>query len=164
MGDRFPLVLLRRFLVIAALMFWQGGFTFYASVVVPIGQSALGKRQQGVITQSVTNYLNLAGLVGLAVLGWEVFSRDARAKWSRRLGGATWYIMAITLVCLALVHGQMDRLLTGETGLARGFSFQRLHRTYLWLSTVQWACSVTYLACSLYDWSVVAKGHGPPGG
>jgi len=31
------ILLARRFLTIAALMFWQGGFTFYAAVVVPIG-------------------------------------------------------------------------------------------------------------------------------
>ncbi len=33
--------LLRRSLVVIALMFWQGGFTFYAAVVVPIGQDVL---------------------------------------------------------------------------------------------------------------------------
>ena len=36
------LILLRRFLVLAALFFWQGGFTFYASVVVPVGQQVFG--------------------------------------------------------------------------------------------------------------------------
>ena len=29
--------ILRRYLVVIALMFWQGGFTFYAAVVVPVG-------------------------------------------------------------------------------------------------------------------------------
>ena len=32
------MTLVRRFLVVAALMFWQGGFTFYSAVVVPLGQ------------------------------------------------------------------------------------------------------------------------------
>ena len=66
------LTLLRRFSVIAALMFWQGGFTFYAAVVVPIGQENLGHEEQGFITREVTNYLNLAGAAALLLLAWDV--------------------------------------------------------------------------------------------
>ena len=67
------LILFRRFLVLVALMFWLGGFTFYASVVVPVGQRELGSHlEQGFITRQVTNYLNLSGAVALVVLAWDV--------------------------------------------------------------------------------------------
>ena len=55
--------LLRQFVLLVSLMFWQGGFMFYGGVVVEIGGRLLGSEtQQGFITQSATNYLNLAGL------------------------------------------------------------------------------------------------------
>ena len=54
------MTILRRFLVLIALFFWQGGFTFYAAVVVPVGQQVLHSHlRQGFVTQQVTNYLNL---------------------------------------------------------------------------------------------------------
>ena len=63
------LILVRRFLVLAALMFWQGGFTFYAAVVVPIGTAQLGgATEQGFITRHVAWYLNLVGAVALGFL------------------------------------------------------------------------------------------------
>ena len=47
----------RRLLLLIGLMFWQGGFLFYAAVVVPVGTRVLGSEtEQGFITQSVTNY------------------------------------------------------------------------------------------------------------
>src|SRR5260370_16274673 len=71
--------LVRRVLVLAALMFWQGGFTFYAAVVVPVGQDVLGSHlAQGFITRQVTNYLNLAGGLALGILGWESKSPSPR--------------------------------------------------------------------------------------
>ena len=43
---------LRRFLVVVALMFWLGGFTFYAGVVVPVGTRALkSPMKQALITR-----------------------------------------------------------------------------------------------------------------
>jgi len=62
------MTVLRRLVLVLALMFWQGGFTFYASVVVPVGSDFLGSHvDQGWITRSVTNYLNLSGAVALAL-------------------------------------------------------------------------------------------------
>ena len=57
------MVLLRRLLLLWSLMFWLGGFTFYASIVVPIGTRVLGNssRRQGFITREVTRQLNEQG-------------------------------------------------------------------------------------------------------
>ena len=79
------LTLGRRLLVLAALMFWQGGFTFYAAVVVPVGKEVLGSHfNQGRITRRVTVYLNLAGAVALLPLAWDAAaSADRAARWRR---------------------------------------------------------------------------------
>ena len=63
---------IRRFLVLAALGYWQGGFTFYSAVVVRVGEEVLGSsREQGFVTRRVTNYLNAAGLVALPLCAWD---------------------------------------------------------------------------------------------
>src|SRR5437764_15421395 len=97
--------LFRRFLVLAALMFWQGGFTFYAAVVVPVGQHVLGSHAaQGFITREVTRYLNLAGAAALVFLVWDVAAaRDPRALRT----GLRWLAVAgmlATLAALAWLH------------------------------------------------------------
>jgi hypothetical protein len=73
-------IVLRRVLVLGALLFWQGGFTFYGAVVVHVGQDVLGShRMQGFVTRRVTNYLNLAGAVALPLLAWDTAASAARA-------------------------------------------------------------------------------------
>src|SRR5436190_16665061 len=63
MGER-----LYRFACLAALAFWMGGFTFYALVVIPTGNRLLGSIQQGLLTQQVTHWMNLIGLLALMLL------------------------------------------------------------------------------------------------
>ena len=82
------MILIRRYLLLMSLMFWQGGFTFYSAVVVPIGSDLLGSgRDQGFITRSVTNYLNLAGVAALALsgLGARGGARDVSTRASAPL-------------------------------------------------------------------------------
>ena len=148
------MILLRRFLVVAALMFWQGGFTFYAAVVVPIGQRVLDSPQeQGFITRQVTRYLNLSGFVALALLGWDVAAgRDAEVwrRWTRRL---TWAGMLLSLAALAWLHPQIDQLLDPQTGIIRQRAlFRTGHRWYLWLSTVQWGLAVVFTLLTVASW------------
>lgn len=51
------MILLSRWLLLWALMFWQGGFTVHGGVVVPVGSAVLGsEREPGFITRTVTNY------------------------------------------------------------------------------------------------------------
>jgi hypothetical protein len=81
-------MILRRFLTLVALIFWQGGFTFYAAVVVPIGQRVLGSHlEQGFITREVTWYMNIAGAVALAVLAGDLLASSrtqllVRLRWA----------------------------------------------------------------------------------
>jgi hypothetical protein len=148
------LILLRRFLVLVALMFWLGGFTFYASVVVPVGQQELRSHlEQGFITRTVTNYLNLSGAVALVILVWDVVaSRDSsRARnWTRWVACVA---MIVTLLALVALHPYLDQLLNPELHeLADPKAFRTGHRCYLWLSTVQWAFGVAYAALAPQAW------------
>lgn len=143
--------LLRRFLVVAALMFWHGGFTFYAAVVVPLGQEIVGKRQ-GFLTREVTDYLNLSGGVALLLSAWDVAAAPDR-RWRRSLRWGSWVVMAVSLAALVWLHPHMDQYL--ELDSMRivdrpGFRFE--HRWYLWISTVQWGAGLVYLLLMLVAW------------
>ncbi len=143
------ITMIRRMLVLVALMFWQGGFTFYAAVVVPVGSSVLGShREQGAITRHVTNYLNLAAAVALVPLAWEAAAgRRRRPRW------ACWLGMALTLAALAVLHFYLDELFDRDlAGSADRPAFAVGHRWYLWVSTAQWACAVGYLVLTLLAW------------
>jgi hypothetical protein len=147
---------LRRFLVLAALMFWQGGFTFYASVVVPVGQAALGHAGQGAITRQVTNYLNLSGAAALVILAWDVALAGDPSLTRQRLRWLAWGAMALTLGALAWFHVQLDGLLDqrASSGMDRD-AFKRVHSVYLWISTLQWAFAGWYAILSLRTWRSV---------
>jgi len=146
--------LVRRFLVLVALMFWQGGFTFYAAVVVPVGQKELGSHlEQGFITRQVTNFLNLSGAVALPLLAWDVAVSADRSRVRRGLRWSAWTGMVLMLLTLVRLHQELDRLLNLETReLANPQAFRTGHRWYLWLSTVQWACALAYAALALPAW------------
>ena len=145
----------RRFLVVAALMFWQGGFTFYAAVVVPVGQGVLGSAaRQGLITRQVTNYLNLAGALALVPLGWEALLSKDRTKY-RRLRLMSWLVMAAAALLLIWLHGFLDDLFDPEAmQISDRHLFRAGHRSYLWVSTLQWASAILYLILALRSWHV----------
>jgi hypothetical protein len=147
-------VVARRSLVVAALMFWQGGFTFYAGVVVPVGQDVLGSHlKQGFITRQVTYYLNLAGAAALLILLLDLLVVGRESPWARRLRWLSWLAMLGILVALAWLHSDIDQYLNPETQeLANGRAFRAGHRLYLWLSTVQWGFALAYLGLTLRAW------------
>jgi hypothetical protein len=154
------LLLFRRFLVLAVLFFWQGGFTFYASVVVPVGQHVFGHLRQGFVTRHVTVYLNIAGVVALAVLlGDQLMTGDV-AAWRRRGRWVLWTGMLICLLVLFWLHGRLDELLVPKGFLIReDEAFRGRHRLYLWISSVQWAFGLLYLALVLANWRVEDQGE-----
>ena len=147
-------LVLRRYLALAALFFWQGGFTFYASVVVPVGQEELHTPlEQGFITRRVTVYLNLAGAVALVPLAWETVAARDPSAWRRRLRLLLWLAMAAALVALYRLHPVLDQYLDPlYRDLSDRRAFRPYHRLYLWVSTVQWGCAVLYLLLTLLTW------------
>jgi hypothetical protein len=149
------LIVLRRFLAIAALMFWQGGFTFYAAVVVPIGQWVLGSHlEQGLITREVTWYLNVSGAFAIGILAIELqssgVSRQLQLKWR----WAIWGGMALVLFALVIMHPAMDALIdANEHTITDRVQFRIRHRIYLWVSTLEWILGIAYLWLMLKSWT-----------
>lgn len=143
----------RRFFVLAALAFWQGGFTFYSAVVVPAGEEVLGSsRQQGFVTRRVTNYLNAAGAVALPLCLWNLVISGAKTL-GNRLCWASWGGMAMTWLIQVRLHPQLDRLLQPEVMLvADERAFRALHEWYLIASTTQWVCCLAFLVLTLGAW------------
>jgi hypothetical protein len=146
--------LLRRLLVVVALMFWQGGFTFYASVVVPIGADTLGSHtEQGFITRSVTNWLNVAGGVALPLMAWDAAASKVNTRWIRWSRVTAWALALVTLGFLIQLHMELDSKLDIKQFLIIDLeNFKVNHRVYLWTSTVQWAAGLAYLGLSLAAW------------
>src|SRR2546429_300030 len=125
--------LLRRFVVLAALMFWQGGFMFYGGVVGPIGADVLcSPLSQGFFTREVTNYLNLAGVAALPLLVWDMMVSMDDHLWRRRLRWALWGILAATLAGLCWLHVRLDDLLDAEQlRILDQQAYRGLHQVYL---------------------------------
>lgn len=145
---------LRRFLVLLSFIFWQGGFTFYAAVVVPVGAEVLGSAaEQGWITRRVTPFLNLAGVVAITMLAWDVAaSRDSSPR-RRRHRWLAWAVLAALLAVLFWLHPRLDAFMDVEQMRLRDRpTFRPLHRLYLWLSTLQWAAGVAAVWLTLTAW------------
>jgi hypothetical protein len=147
-------LLLRRLLVVSALMFWQGGFTFYAAVVVPVGQEVLGTHfKQGLITRHVTVYLNLAGAAALLPLAWDTAASADRSVLRRRLRWLALGGIASGQALVFWLHPQLDELIDLQMGsIPERKAFRVGHRWYLWISTVQWGLGVVYALLTLYAW------------
>jgi hypothetical protein len=140
-----------------AIAFWQGGFMFYGGVVVPVGGKLLGSEvDQGFITQTVTNYLNLAGGVCLLVWGGTLwFDTRHVPKW-RWLCWVLWWCLIFGIAVLLPLHVLMDRLLDASTrSILEVQQFHLLHRVYLTTSTAQWLTSLFLLGLTLKLWQLV---------
>lgn len=150
----FSMTLVRRFLVLIAVAFWQGGFTFYSGVVVHVGSRVLESHlQQGLVTQSVTNYLNLAGLVALAIWAWDIACRRDPSMWRRRLRWSLWALLLVALGVLAWWHVRLDRHVDlDSSSLLDRSRFRELHKWYLHISTFQWISSLIMLGLTLVAW------------
>jgi hypothetical protein len=118
----------------------MGGFTFYALVVVPIGGRILGSIEQGLVTQQVTQWMNLLGALSLAIL----LPGSQRSRWL----ALSWLVMALTLGILVWLHPRLDALIDGSLHAVSDESrFYRWHQAYLAAVTVQWAAAVVHLWC-----------------
>ncbi len=145
----------RRFLVIQALMLWQGGFLFYTAFVVPTGGEVLGSAAaQGAITARVTEVLNLLGIVGIGLLAWDL---AVTCDPSSRRTAARWWCWAALLVCqylLLVCHGILISLMDpGRIHVMIRPPFYPLHRLYLWASTAQWFAGMLLVWWTLRAWA-----------
>jgi hypothetical protein len=146
--------LLRRLVVMAALIFWQGGFTFYAAVVVPVGAEALQSHtMQGFITQQVSNWINVAAGAALAILAWDLIVVSDPRRWRRRLRWTAWLVALAALAVLLVLHLRLDELLNAERfQILDREGYRENHRVYLWISTLQWGAMVVWLCLTLSSW------------
>ncbi len=135
-----------RLLAFWSLAIWIGGFTFYCAVVIPVLHDQLGSAlETGLVTQHVTDLLNLLSLVTI-VLGWIRTAleqpRGDRGRTGWRGAVLSLAIITLCLVALVFLHRRLDgRLLSGTMA-----GFYPLHRAYLWISTLQWLASVVLLS------------------
>ncbi len=158
----FPWGAARRFVLLQALMLWQGGFLFYVTFVVPTGTAVLGSAAaQGVITRRVTDALNGCGVAGLALLALELaLTRDPVA----RRTAARWWLFAFAAFCqycLFTFHLLLDAFMdpTGRVVVIAP-PFYPVHRMYLWASTLQWAAGLALAWLTLRAWASEDGGGG----
>ena len=145
----------RRFVVIAAIAFWLGGFTFYSGVAIPMGVEVLGSHKRvGFVTERVTNWLNVAGVAALTILLWNMAAVwRSRGRIVRFTLLATWLLMAAIEVELISLHPVMDRLLDpAARQILDQDRFDLLHHVYLISTSVQWLFGVIHLWCIALAW------------
>lgn len=149
------MILLRRFLVVAGLAVWMGGFTFYSSFAIPAATELLGgHRQAGFITQRVTGPLNVCGAITLAILLWNVIAGWRVASHRERgwLAGTLAFLIAAE-IALFVLHPLLDaKLDVASQQILPGSDFDSWHRAYLWISTAQWIASLPLLWFTLAVW------------
>src|SRR5260221_3788109 len=97
---------------------------------VPAGQEVLGSHlEQGFITRQVTKDLNLAGLVALLPMAWDVVVARDESALRRRARWLAWGAMAGLLIVLAWLHPRLDALLDLDTReITSPKVFRRAHR------------------------------------
>ena len=150
-------VLLRRYLSLGALLFWQGGFTFYAAVVIPITRQVLSEHSRlplaAQITGPVTTWLNWAGVVALLPLLWDLAVAVDASRRRFGLRCACWAVCFASLSTLFMLHYLLDRY-----GPLEGLqapdqpAFWMLHSAYIWTSTLVWLGALIYLGLTLSAW------------
>jgi hypothetical protein len=144
-------VVLRQFVVVQSLLLWQGGFVFYATVVVPVGTHLLGAAAQGAVTARVTVALNALGVAALAALALDLRAGGGRARW------ACWGFAALCQALLFALHA----LLRARLDDATSRTFYELHRAYLLASAAQWLAVAALAALTLRAWRAADRATRP---
>jgi hypothetical protein len=142
-------LILWRLLLGFAIMLWQGGFTFYALVVVPIGSRHFGVTEQGFVTRDVTVWLNRVGVLAIAIgLGDAIACRRHR-RWRTCLLG----IVAVLQLVIMYDHHRLDQHLDAASyTVTDSAAFYSLHAIYLIISAIQWLFMLAFAAITLSAW------------
>jgi hypothetical protein len=131
---------IRLFVTISSLALWQGGLTFYAAFVVPTANEILVNGEQGFVTQEVTNWLNLIGLIVVLVLLANAVYLRSRLLWG------TWFVLTASVIGLFVVHRQIDAVLNPSAfEVLDNARFRLLHERYLIVVTIQWIAGLATL-------------------
>ena len=130
---------------------------FYGGVVVEVGSRVLGSDTlQGFITQSVTNYLNLAGLIYL--LFWTEHLWSEKNRGVTKLEWGTLIFLAASLVGLVGIHSAMDQILdAGTRTIDEPTRFGLFHKLYIGISSLQGVASLFLLFLTLRRWDAFAQ-------
>ena len=138
------------------LLFWQGGFTFYAAVVIPIAGRVLqpNLHLRAHITDGATFWLNWAGVVVLALFLWDLAVTADPSRLRRRRGGS-WAVLFVTLTALFFLHSWLEVLDPAEgKGPADATTFFAGSQPVHWVSTAQWVAALLYLGVTVRAWRV----------
>lgn len=143
----------RLLLLLTFALFW-GGLTFYTAFVVRISHDVLGDPMVGgLITQRVTEWLQILGGITVALMLWNA----GRIAQISRGWGAALAVCTIVLGCailgLVIVHGHLDAVIdVNGVEITDRDAFAAGHRRYNQLTTVEWLVSLAYLAITLSAW------------
>ena len=138
-------------LLLASFAMWFGGFGFYVSFVVPVGNEVLGSSfEQGLITRQVTVPLNWLGVLAATLMALNLlFNRKQFTRAVSTIQVIAIVVMLSMQVALFWLHPQIDTFVDLETHEVVGDydQFYWFHRLYLWASTIQWFAGWLWLAC-----------------
>jgi hypothetical protein len=139
------------------LLFWQGGFLFYSTVVIPIGREVLGSiRQQARITRQATFALNLAGGVALAALAWDVLALPDPGRARVRGRSCLWVLLLSSLLFLVWLRSMLDRQFNPTAlEIAEPVGFTNGHQVYIGVSILQTVLALGLLVLTLRAWRAV---------
>lgn len=143
--------LFERTAILVVMTLWWGGLTFYSAVVVPVGTEVLESTElQGLVTQQVTRYLNMLGLLAVGAIIWILLRLEGTRSFARAKE-----LIALGAILLALqgglywLHGELGRQLIED---ADREAFYNNHRIYLLLIAVQWGLGLMSLVQILKLW------------
>lgn len=150
------ILFIRILLLLVFSLFW-GGLTFYTGFVVRISHDVLNDPMDGgLITQRVTSVLQMLGVVMVALMLLNAVTVLGHA---RRLGSLLLVctgVLAIALVGLFVVHGQLDQVIdVASSEITDRDAFTIGHRRYNQLTTIEWLSSLAYLLLTVFAWRPV---------
>ena len=158
MGGCNLITLVRSLFVLSYSMFW-GGLTCYAGFVLRINhQVIVDPMLGGLITQRVTVLLQLLGAITVVLMLANAFQVSLvcqrYAFWL-----AFWAIvLGVALGGLVIVHRRLDTVIDIDAlEVINREVFDRNHRRYNQLTTIEWIASLIYLPTTIAAWQKVDR-------